>query len=62
MASAGAAAFWFGGSWSDMLVAGMLAVVVAKIGNSKVLSKQEKIVFEAVASLVVGLASGWSNG
>ena len=53
--SAGACAFWFHGSWMDILVAGGLAVLVAEIGAWQALSKQERIIFEAVASVVVGL-------
>jgi len=56
--SAGACAFWFNGSWIDIAVSGMLAVLVAQIGAWQVLSKQERIIVEAVASLVVGLISG----
>lgn len=57
VSSAGACAFWFGGSWSDMLVSGILALVVAFIGSSKMLSKQERIIFEIVASFIVGFVS-----
>jgi uncharacterized membrane protein YjjP (DUF1212 family) len=57
LASAGACAFWFGGSWPDMVVAGILANIVASIGTNKILSKQEKVVYETVASFVVGLVS-----
>jgi len=56
--SAGACAFWFNGSWIDVAVSGMLAVLVAQIGAWQVFSKQERIIFEGVASLVVGLISG----
>jgi len=56
--SAGACAFWFNGSWVDMLVAGCLAILVAEIGSWQALSNQERLIFEAVASLVVGLISG----
>ena len=56
--SAGACAFWFNGSWIDVAVSGVLAVLVAQIGACQVFSKQERIIFEAVASLVVGLISG----
>lgn len=57
-ASAGACAFWFDGSFQDMLVAGFLAILIALIGASSVLSKQERVVFEVVASFVVGLVAG----
>jgi uncharacterized membrane protein YjjP (DUF1212 family) len=55
--SAGACAIWFNGSWQDMLVAGVLAIVVAFIGSSP-LSKQERIIIEVIASFVVGLVAG----
>jgi len=66
IAAASACAFWFGGSWMDSVVAGILAVVVAIIGTSSLLSKQERLVYEVVASLIVGLTSGllamtWPN-
>jgi hypothetical protein len=56
--SAGACAFWFNGSWFDILIAGALGIVVAWIGASPVLTKQERIIFEAIASFFVGLVSG----
>ena len=56
--SAGAAAFWFSGSWVDTAVSGILAVMVAWIGSSPILTKQERIIFEAVASFMVGIAAG----
>jgi uncharacterized membrane protein YjjB (DUF3815 family) len=43
---------------SDMLVAGFLAVFVAYFQSANKLSKQERIVFEIVASFVVGLTAG----
>lgn len=58
MGSAGSCAFWFGGSWQDMIVSGFLAVVVAFIGTSSLLNKQERLVYEVVASFVVGLTAG----
>lgn len=57
LSSACACAFWFNGSWVDILVSGILAEVVAQIGNSPILSKQERIIFEAVASFVVGFSA-----
>jgi hypothetical protein len=56
--SAGACAFWFGGSWGDMIVSGVLALVVASIGSASILSRQERIILEIVASFLVGLVSG----
>jgi uncharacterized membrane protein YjjB (DUF3815 family) len=51
---------------SDMLIAGFLAVFVAYFQTSNILTKQERIVFEIVASFVVGLTAGllalaWPN-
>ena len=49
-----------------MLVAGVLAIVVAFIFSCPLLLKQERIIFEVVASFVVGLSAGlialtWPN-
>jgi uncharacterized membrane protein YjjB (DUF3815 family) len=41
-----------------MGVAGALAVVIAYIGQSKILSNQEKIIYETVASFLVGIVGG----
>jgi uncharacterized membrane protein YjjP (DUF1212 family) len=64
--SAGACAIWFDGSWVDMGVAGVLAILVAYIGTSTVITRQERIVIEVVASFIVGLTAGlialqWPN-
>ena len=56
--SAGACAVWFNGSWYDMGIAGALALLVAFMGSSSVLTRQERIVFEVVASFAVGLSAG----
>jgi hypothetical protein len=56
-ASSGACAFWFNGSWLDIAVSGLLAVLIAWIGVSPVLTSQERIIFEAVASFIVGLVA-----
>jgi Putative threonine/serine exporter len=58
IAAAGSCAFWFGGSWPDMMVAGALAIFVDFIGTSSLLTKQERLVYEVVASFLVGLISG----
>jgi uncharacterized membrane protein YjjP (DUF1212 family) len=58
ISGAGAAAIWFHGSWIDIVVAACLALVIALIAQNQILSKQEKIVFEVVASAVVGMSSG----
>ena len=57
VSASGAAAIWFNGYWYDIIVAGLLAAVIAKIAQSSFLSKQEKIVYEVIASVVVGLIS-----
>jgi len=56
--SAGACAMWFNGSWYDMLVAGVLAVFVALIGSSTFLSRHDRLIFEVIASFIVGLVCG----
>lgn len=56
--SAGACAMWFNGSWYDMMIAGILAVVVALVGSSTFLSRHDRLIFEVIASFIVGLASG----
>jgi len=61
-----ACAFWFQGSWVDMFVAAVLAVLVAAIGTSSILSKQERLIYETIASFFVGLSSSmialtWPN-
>ena len=66
LASAGACGFWFGGSWNDMWISGMLAVIVAMIGSADFLSRSERIMYEAVAGFIVGLTAGlvalqWPN-
>lgn len=57
LASACACGFWFNGSWVDILVSGILAELVAMIGSSPLLSKQERVIFEAVASFIVGFTA-----
>jgi uncharacterized membrane protein YjjB (DUF3815 family) len=42
----------------DMGVSGILAILVAYIGTSTVITRQERIVIEVVASFVVGLTAG----
>jgi len=59
VAAAGACGFWYRGSWIDMFVSGLLAIVVAMIGEWSVLSKQEKLIFEVIASFVVGLTASF---
>jgi len=58
LTAGGAVGFWFNGSWQDMLISGVLAVLVGIIGQSSILSKQERIIFEVVASFAVGLIAG----
>ena len=57
LASSCACAFWFSGSWIDIIVSGILAELVAMIGSSPILSKQERIIFEVLASLLVGFSA-----
>eukprot|EP00529_Nitzschia_sp_RCC80_P017883 CAMPEP_0113477524 /NCGR_PEP_ID=MMETSP0014_2-20120614/20253_1 /TAXON_ID=2857 /ORGANISM="Nitzschia sp." /LENGTH=833 /DNA_ID=CAMNT_0000370623 /DNA_START=29 /DNA_END=2531 /DNA_ORIENTATION=+ /assembly_acc=CAM_ASM_000159 len=57
-AASGACAFWFSGSWLDITVSGLLSVFIAWIGASPLLTRQERIIFEAVASFIVGLVAG----
>ena len=57
LASAGACAFWFQGSWIDMLVSAVLALMVAYVGTSLTLSKQERLISEIVSSFLVGLTA-----
>ena len=57
--SAGAAGVWFNGSFVDMLVAGILGVLVGVIQQSSMLTREERIVFEVVASLAVGVTAGF---
>jgi hypothetical protein len=59
VSSAGACAFWFNGSWVDMIVSGLLAVMVGWIGASPLLSQQQRIIFEAVASFMVGFIAAF---
>jgi uncharacterized membrane protein YjjB (DUF3815 family) len=66
MSSAGACALWFGGSWWDMVVSGILAVSVAYIDAFPSLALEERILTEVVASWFVGLVAGamailWPN-
>ena len=58
MSAAGACAMWFGGSWADMVVSGILSVTVAYIGTFRTAALEERILTEVVASFVVGLVSG----
>lgn len=59
MSCSGSCIIWFNGSWYDMIVAGVIGgVLVSYIGESTLLSKQEKIIFEAIAGYTVGLIAG----
>ena len=57
ISSAGASGLWFGGSWQDMIVAGLLGMMVA-VFQGVSLWKHERMILEVVASFVVGLVSG----
>jgi uncharacterized membrane protein YjjP (DUF1212 family) len=58
LASAGVCAFWFHGNWIDVLVAGICGLLVRFISGWSFLSKEDRIVFEAIASVLVGLIAG----
>ena len=58
MASAGACAFWFNGSWIDIMAAGGCGVLVRSISGWSFLAKEDRIVFEAIASVIVGIIAG----
>ena len=58
LSSFGAAAFWFSGSWIDASLAGFCGVLVGVLSTWNVYSREERIIFETVASLIVGLISG----
>ncbi len=57
LAAMGATGLWFNGSWYDMLVSGMLAFIVALAQGSSVW-KHERLIFEVIISLMVGLSAG----
>ena len=59
LSSAGSSGLWFNGSWQDMLLAGGLAAVVALVfqTNTK-FWKNQRMIFEVIASFVVGLVGG----
>ena len=56
--AAGVSAMWFGGSFPDMLVAGVLAVMAGSIANSRTLALEERIPTEMVASFAAGVIAG----
>jgi uncharacterized membrane protein YjjP (DUF1212 family) len=58
MASAGACAFWFNGSWLDTAVSGVCGLLVGIISGWSFLAKEDRIVFESIASALVGLIAG----
>lgn len=58
LSSWAACLIWFNGSWYDSIVSGLLAAVITNIRLSDVLSKQEKLLYEVVASFVVGIVAG----
>ena len=62
MASAGACAFWFHGSWIDIAAAGFCGFLVRIISGWSFLAKEDRIVFEAIASVIVGLIAGLLSG
>ena len=58
LASAGASAFWFNGSWIDIVAAGGCGFLVRIISGWSFLAKEDRIVFEAIASVMVGIIAG----
>jgi uncharacterized membrane protein YjjP (DUF1212 family) len=58
LASCGACAFWFNGSWIDTVVAGFCGLLVGVISGWSFLSKDNRVVFESIASISVGFISG----
>mmetsp|Transcript_37637 Transcript_37637/g.82427 ORF Transcript_37637/g.82427 Transcript_37637/m.82427 type:complete len:652 (-) Transcript_37637:1350-3305(-) len=57
ISSAGASGLWFGASWQDMIVAGLLGMMVA-VFQGVTLWKHDRMILEVCASFVVGLLSG----
>ncbi|KAI2489819.1 hypothetical protein MHU86_24773 [Fragilaria crotonensis] len=55
--AAGACAFWFNGSWQDMIVSAFLSLLVAVIKLPS-LRLPERIALEVIASVLVGLFAG----
>lgn len=60
LSSAGACAFWFSGSWADIAVGGACGVVVGIIAQLGILTREERIIFEAVASFAVGYVTSFT--
>lgn len=58
VSAAGACAMWFGGSVPDMIVSGVLALAVNKIGKAQALAYEERVLTEVVSSFVVGMSAG----
>ena len=60
LSAAGASGLWFGGSLSDMIVAGVLAVLVAKLDQFTHTSwwRDERMLTEVLASVCVGCLAG----
>jgi uncharacterized membrane protein YjjB (DUF3815 family) len=54
----GACAMWFNGSFWDILVAGVLGILVGQVGTWQILLTQELVIYEVVASFIVGLSAG----
>jgi uncharacterized membrane protein YjjB (DUF3815 family) len=58
LTSAGACALWFGGSFHDMMASGVLTMVAAYIRTLQILSWEERILSDVVASMLVGFVAG----
>jgi len=59
--SAGAAAFWFNGGWLDMAIAGLCGMLVGFGSTISILTKEERVIYEVVASFLVGAIAGISS-
>jgi uncharacterized membrane protein YjjP (DUF1212 family) len=54
LASACASGMWFHGSWPDMLCAGVGGLILGWVSTWGILTKQERVLLEAIASWILG--------
>ena len=54
LTSACASGMWFNGSWPDMLCAGLGGLILGYVSTWGILTKQERILLEAIASWIIG--------
>jgi uncharacterized membrane protein YjjP (DUF1212 family) len=54
LTSACASGMWFNGSWPDMLCAGVGGLILGYVSTWGILTKQERILLEAIASWIIG--------